>query len=132
MHGHTYEQSMLHEITWPVVEGTSSAAIVHGPWTPDECQAVLSPWFHEGWIELVALADAPERWNLAEADWRRNATAAGTYVVLAKDDASELLADPTRWIDGSDDGMVMLCRSDEGMRRDFSEWERLADRGASS
>jgi hypothetical protein len=132
MHGCTYEEAMLHELTWPVVYGTSDAAIVHGPWTPEECRAVLSSWFDEGWIELVAYADPPQHWNLVEADWRHNATAAGSHVVLAKSDARQLLADPTRWIDGSDDGMVMLCRSDEGMQHDFSEWEQLADRGASS
>jgi hypothetical protein len=49
--------------------------VVHGPWSAEECQAVLILWHVTGWIELVADFEPP--WSLTPADWQGRASRDG-------------------------------------------------------
>ena len=128
MHALVWEEAPLHELTSQVTDVLCEGrAVVHGPWTAAECQSVLIPWHAAGWIELVADVDPPL--HLTSAEWRARASRNGTFLVLSVPDAVDLLENPARWIVGTDDGQVMLCRTDEGDKHDYAEWLELADRG---
>ncbi|WP_322921025.1 hypothetical protein [Nocardioides renjunii] len=119
------EQAALGEVTRAVTDLLGDGReVVHGPWQPDECRAVLEPWHQAGWLDLVADAEPPS--GLADAPWRDRAARDGAYLVLDAADARALLAAPARWVAGTADGEVMLCVSDSGSAREYAEWLRLA------
>ncbi|MGZ5370866.1 hypothetical protein [Aeromicrobium sp.] len=122
----TAEQSYLHEVTSQVVDHLGDDnQVVHGPWTPAECQPILSQWLDASWLELIADLDPPPS-DSNPAGWHARATVSGEYLVLAAEDARALLAEPDRWRVGAADGNVMLCRTEEGDRHDYAEWAALA------
>lgn len=127
-----WEEAPLHELTNQVTDhGRDGSTIVHGPWTAEECQSVLMPWHVAGWIDLVADADPVPGWQLRPADWHTRASRQGAFLILSKEDATDLLREPERWIVGTADGYVTLCRSDEGLRHDYPEWRKLAEQARS-
>jgi hypothetical protein len=126
MHAAVWEEAPLHEITLGTVDHLSAdRKVVHGPWTAEECQSVLLPWHRAGWIELIADVDPP--WSLTSAEWRPRALQHGAFLVLAADDATALLGDHARWVLGTADGHVMLCRTDEGETHEHPEWIAVAE-----
>ena len=121
------EEAPLHEITAGAVDhGGPEGQVVHGPWSAAECQSVLRPWMAAGWIELIA--DVEPVWALSPADWQTRARGDGRFLVLSPPDATRLLNDPSRWVLGTADGHVMLCRTDAGQERGFADWLELARR----
>jgi|GEM_PF-6096298 len=125
MQAAVWEEAPLHEITHGVVDlwGTNGQ-IVHGPWSAAECQSVLLPWLAAGWVDLIADVEPP--WPLAPSDWQPRAKRDRTFLILSATDATELLNDPSRWVLGTADGHVMLCRTEESQERGFSDWLDLA------
>jgi hypothetical protein len=126
MHALVREEAPLHEITSQVTDLLGEErVVVHGPWAAAECQSVLIPWHVAGWIELIADVDPP--WQLTSATWRARASRSGAFLVLSANDAADLLHDPARWVVGTADGHVTLCRTDEGESHDYAEWVAVAD-----
>lgn len=127
MHAAVWEEAPVHELTLGTVDHLGEdRKVVHGPWTAEECQSVLIPWHAAGWIELIADAEPPG--SLAAAEWRLHAARDGAFLVLSIDDAAALLSDSARWVLGTADGHVMLCRTDEGEAHEYPEWLALAER----
>ena len=124
MHALVWEEAFLHEVTSQVTDMLGEGReVVHGPWTESECQSVLIPWHAAGWIELIADVDPPR--HLTAAAWRDQASRTGAFFVLSANDAADLLGDPTRWVVGTADGHVMLCRTNDGDSREYAEWVAL-------
>lgn len=119
MYAAVWEEAPLHEITLGTVDLLSGdRKVVHGPWSAEECQAVLIPGHVAGWIELIADVEPP--WSLTSADWQARASRDGAFLVLSAEDATALLSDLGRWILGSADGHAMLCRTDEVQLRTWT------------
>ena len=129
MHAAVWEEAPLHEVTHGTVDLLGAdRRIVHGPWSAEECQAVLIPWHATGWVELIADIELP--WSVALADWQSRALRDGRHLVLSKDDAVALLSDSARWVLGTADAHVRLCPTDEGEAYEYPEWLALADKAA--
>lgn len=64
--------------------------VVHGPWEPDQCSAVITRWLDNGWVELC-LDVVPTGWNLQPAEWQGRAQQRDAFLVLAEGDARNLL-----------------------------------------
>jgi hypothetical protein len=128
MNACVWEEAPLHELTRGTVDHLGAdREVVHGPWSAEECQAVLIPWHVAGWIKLVANFEPP--WSLTPADWQGRTSRDGAFVVLSSEDATALLSDPGRWALQTADGQAMLCRTDEGEAHEYPEWLELAEKG---
>ncbi len=122
MHLLVVEESPLWSVPTGVTDHLGDGRTVsHGPWSAPECSALLGRWLAAGWLELY-LPDLPEGWNLQRAEWLSRANRRAKFLMLDTNDSEELLAAPDRWIVGSIDGQVCLCRSDAGMDHTASEW----------
>lgn len=127
MYLEVWEEAPLHEVAAAAVDHSGpEGRVVHGPWSPAECQSVLLPWLNAGWIELIADVEPP--WTPSPADWQARARRDGQFLTLSIADAIDLLNDPSRWSLGTADGHVMLCRTDENQERGFAGWLELARR----
>jgi hypothetical protein len=126
MHASVWEEAPLDELTLGAVDHLGGdRKVVHGPWSAEECQSALIPWLAAGWIELIA--DVEPAWSLTSADWQSRAVRVGSFLVLSSRDATELLSDPARWVLGTADGHVMLCRTDTGEAHEYAEWLAMAE-----
>ena len=124
-----FEQAYLHEVTNQVTDlHRDGRKAKNDPWPAGECRSVLTPWYEAGWVELIADAGAPTAFP--DATWRGAATQTASYLVLAAADAGALLGEPSRWIAGTADGQVMLCRTDEGCSHEYDAWLALAQHPA--
>jgi hypothetical protein len=104
---------------WEVPQGVTDFSsdgnhVVHGPWDPAECSRQLLAWLDAGLITLFndPPDDVPrprtaadwQRWNAGEFDRS-----------LESSTVRQLLGQPERWTQESDDGCWRLVRTDAGM-----------------
>jgi hypothetical protein len=47
-----FEEAMLFELPAGSVDDPGGLNVVHGPWEPGDCSAVLTCWFDLGWVAL--------------------------------------------------------------------------------
>lgn len=116
---------------WELAAGATDmepdGRVVHGPWEPHQCSAVITRWLDNGWVELhLDVVPAGWNWNLQPAEWQRRAQQRAAFLVLAEGDARHLLQDPQRWAVGTADGMVCLSISDAGRATDLKGWAAAA------
>jgi hypothetical protein len=123
------EEAPLWELTQQVTDYLGSGrTVAHGPWSADDCRQILGRWFECGLVECIAVSWATKVRSDEvvhyeyDADWRTRATERGQYLVLARDDAGALLADPGTWRADGIGAAVMLCESDQAAGLSFDAW----------
>ena len=115
------EEAPLWELPLGTTDLEPNGPVVHGPWAPSECAALITRWVERGWVELY-LPSVPAEWNLTPADWQTRSERRGDLLVLAHADALDLLRNPVRWKASSADGQASLSKTDVGMTLSVSEW----------
>ncbi|MDQ1540248.1 MAG: hypothetical protein QOH29_974 [Actinomycetota bacterium] len=115
------EEAPLWELPGGTTDLLSDGPVVHGPWAPTECAALITRWVKRGWVELY-LPDLPSEWNLKTSGWQGRTERRGDYLVLARTDALELLQEPHRWTVNSADGQASLSKTVLGTSVAVSDW----------
>jgi hypothetical protein len=76
--------------------------VVHGPWLPADCAAVLGRWLERGWLALYRGIEDP--------------------AALTAEESSAILADPGHWALGTTTGLVVLTATEAGATVPMLEW----------
>jgi len=117
-----FEEAMLFELPAGSVDDPGGLNVVHGPWEPGDCSAVLTCWFDLGWVALYRPV-LPAEWAVPPAE-RESRTGPGPHPVLDERDARALLSDPALWMMGRADGFVCLTLTERAPRDDPNIWFR--------
>jgi hypothetical protein len=102
------EEVSLFEVPLGSTDWLPSGVVIHGPYAPVDCGAVLSLWSARGWLTLHEQLDG------------------GREIAVSDSHALDVLHSPDRWLPETRDGLLRLCRSDAGDVVSWEEWRAAA------